>query len=178
MESLKPLLEITEPDIRNTYFVVTNTSARAQKLPLAGIHEVANDISLIATVPEDIRSHFTQAQNLAVYSWFHYPFNVTAQFMAFVSVEFALKSRFNSDATFKHLIRRAVDEGLIKDEGFAIADHRSLSKTSYVETLVDVMPKLRNELAHGSTMLHNNSLASLRICADFINQLFPGTEPI
>ncbi|MFW5454618.1 hypothetical protein [Thioalkalivibrio sulfidiphilus] len=39
-------------------------------------------------------------------------------------------------------------------------------------TLIDVMPSLRNELAHGSPMLHNNALASLRICADFINQLF------
>jgi hypothetical protein len=172
MESLKPLQEITEPDVRNTYFVVTEASAKARKLTLADIHEVAHEIVLRETVPEDIRSHFAQAQNLAVYSWFYYPFNVTAQFMAFVSVEYALKQRLKSKGTFKHLIRKAVDEGLIRDEGFAIARHRKNSETKYVETLVEVMPALRNDLAHGSSMLHNNSLSSLRICADFINQLF------
>lgn len=172
MESLKPLQEITEPDVRNTYFVVRDTSALARKLTLSDIHEVASEIVLLEVVPEHIRSHFAQAQNLAVYSWFHYPFNVTAQFMAFVSVEFALKHRFKSKASFKHLIRRAVDEQLVRDEGFSIARHRVASETKYVETLVEVMPKLRNALAHGSSMLHNNSLSSLRICAEFINQLY------
>lgn len=177
MESLKPLPEVTEPDVRNTYFVVTDAAAQIRKLALSDLHEVANDIVLYEDVPEHIRSHFAQAQNLAVYSWFYYPFNVTAQFMAFVSVEFALRHRLNSKATFKHLIRKAVDEGLVKDEGFAIAKHRSPSEPKYVETLVEVMPALRNTLAHGSSMLHNNSLSSLRICAEFINQLYAPHVP-
>ena len=92
--------------------------------------------------------------------------------MGFVTVEFALKQRLKSSANFKQLIRTAIDAGLIKDEGFAIVAHREPSPQSYVETLVDVMPKLRNTLAHGSHMLHNNALSSLRICADFINQLY------
>lgn len=172
MESLKPINEVTEPDVRNTYFVVRDATTETRKLTLADIHEAAGQIVLHNGVPEHIRNHFAQAQNLTVYSWFFYPFNVTAQFMAFVTVEFALKHRLNSTASFTHLIRRAVGEGLIRDEGFAIARHGLPSEQKYVETLAEVMPKLRNELAHGSNMLHNNSLSSLRICAEFINQLY------
>ena len=172
MESLKPLAEINEPDLRNTYFVVTDSSARASKLTLEHIHSIVEEIRLLPSVPEAIQSHFAQAQNLAVYSWFHYPFNVTSQFMGFVPVEYALKLRLNSKASFKALIQSAVKSGLIKDNGFAIVAHREPSPNSYVETLIEVMPSLRNRLAHGSNMLHNSSLSSLRICADFINQIF------
>lgn len=42
----------------------------------------------------------------------------------------------------------------------------------YVEVLIETMPSLRNDLAHGSPILHNQALSSIQICADFINQLF------
>lgn len=176
MEELKPFEEINTPDVRNTYFVVGDGKSYVRKLSLSDIHEAVSRITLNESVPVAIRSHFSQAQNLAVYSWFHYPFNVTAQFFGFVSVEYALKIRLNNKGSFKKLIEMAVKQKLISDSGFAIASLREAADKSYVETLVDVMPKLRNRLAHGSDMLHNNSLSSLRICADFINQLFPA-EP-
>ena len=172
MESLKPLAELTVPDERNLYFVVTEGSAGARRLCQEDIYAVVSEIALHAGVPESIRSHFSQAQNLAVYSWFHYPFHVTAQLLAFISVEFALKHRLNSQAPFKRLITTAVEKGLIKDHGFAIAAHRENATEPYVQTLIEVMPWLRNRLAHGASMLHNNSVSSLRICADFINQLY------
>lgn len=178
MEALKPLSELTDPDERNLYFVVTDRSGSARTLSLQGIHDVVSEIVLHDGVPEPVRSHFSQAQNLAVFSWFHYPFNVTSQLLAFVSVEFALRYRFECKDRFKNLIARAVREGLIKDSGFAVATQRDEALESYVETLVEVMPDLRNRVAHGSNMLHNNSLSSLRICADFINQLFPRVRSV
>jgi hypothetical protein len=173
MEVLKPLSELTDPDQRNLYFVVTDSSSAARRLSLQEIHGIASSVTLHEGVPEAVRSHFSQAQNLAVYSWFHYPFNVTSQLLAFISVEFALRHRFKSDDSFKNLIARAVNEGLIRGSGFAITANRDEALEPYVETLVKVMPTLRNKVAHGSSMLHNNSLSSLRICAEFINQLFP-----
>jgi hypothetical protein len=173
MEVLKPLSEVTEPDERNLYFVVTDRAEYARKLSLADIHEVVSEIQLHGGVPEKVRSHFSQAQNLAVYSWFYYPFNVTSQLLSFISVEFALKERFGSRDGFKNLIERAVKEGLIHDHGFAITWDRDPALEPYVQTLIKVMPHLRNTVAHGSSMLHNSSLSSLRICSDFINQLFP-----
>jgi len=43
----------------------------------------------------------------------------------------------------------------------------------YAAMLVDVLPRLRNEYAHGSTNLHNLALMSMRIVCETINQLYP-----
>ncbi len=174
MERLKTKSQFMKADRRNLHFVITTRDAYAKKLSLDDIYKAVKRISLHSGVPEDIRSHFSQAQNLAVYSWFHYPFNVTAQFMAFVSLEYALKLKTGKEAGLKNLIKEAVNKGWVTDDGFAIAKHRSSqSKERYVNVLIESIPNLRNRLAHGTNMLHNNALSSLRICADFINQLFP-----
>jgi hypothetical protein len=172
MESLKSSVEVCEPDPRNLYFAVIDGEGIARRMALEDIYKHVSSITLHEGVPEDIRSHFAQAQNLALYSWFYYPFNVTAQLMGFVSVEFALKRKSGSKANLRSLIDKAIAEGWIRDDGFAIAKLRENPEGSYVEVLSDVIPHLRNSLAHGSTMLHNNALSSLRICAEFINQLF------
>jgi hypothetical protein len=176
MEQLKPSAIFTEPDIRNTYPVLIYATSQYRKLTFEEFYADVAAISLIDSVPDSIRSHFSQAQNLAAYSWFHFPFNVTAQFLGFVSVEFALKLRFKSDASFKHLIKKAVAEGLVIDTGFTVAANRDPSIDSYVDVLIDVLPNLRNKLAHGSDMLHRNGVQSLRTCAEFINQLFPSKK--
>jgi hypothetical protein len=44
---------------------------------------------------------------------------------------------------------------------------------SYVETLVETLPLLRNELAHGSAHLAPSGKVTLALCCDLINQLFP-----
>ena len=173
METLKDRHQLEQPDQRNLYFVVGESGGKVRRLSLDDIHSEVSRIQLHDGVPERIRSHFAQAQNLAVYSWYYYPFNVTAQFMGFVSVEFALRKKTGKKSNFQNLIREAVEKGWIADEGFTIARHREGKfEKSYVETLIEAMPNLRNRLAHGSGMLHNNSLSSLLICAEFINQLF------
>lgn len=176
METLKNFDEVSEPDERNLYFSLVDGNGVARRLTLHDIHQSVASITLHAGVPEDIRSHFAQAQNLAVYSWFHYQFNVTSQLMGFVTVEYALKRKTGSKARFKSLIERAIAEGWIQDDGFSIAKLHENPEGSYVEVLARVMPSLRNDLAHGTGMLHNNALSSLRICADFVNQLFDHAE--
>lgn len=175
METLKPLDQITQPDERNLFFVVRDRQGNQRPQEIADLHRAASSIVLNPSVPESVRSHFAQALNLSVYSWFHYQFHVTADFMSMVTVEFALRERLKPDghAPFKKLVARAVREGLIKDEGFAVARGKPAGSTSYVETLVEVLPDLRNGHAHGTFMLHNGAFTSLRIAADFINQLFP-----
>jgi len=42
----------------------------------------------------------------------------------------------------------------------------------YVGILLDTIPKIRNDYAHGSTNLHNQGLHTIRIVAEIINQLF------
>lgn len=186
MEYLKEFEEIMKPDSRQLNFVCLDTvSGNYRQITLEDFHAKAKSIELNETVPEKVRSHFSAATNLLVYTWFHYPFNVTAQFLAFVTVEMALKERFQVTKfqSFSSLVRRAIKEGLVKDEGFShvreAADEFPESSgmnenvSPYVNTLAAAMPSLRNELAHGSTMLHMNGAQSVRICAEFINQLFP-----
>lgn len=190
MEEFKEFNEILNPDERqNAFAVINRVSGHHRPRMLRDIYDSAASIKLHSGVPEEIRNHFAAALNLLVYSWFFYPFNVTAQFLAFVTVEFALKQRLKPEkkVSFKQLLTQAVEEGLIKDEGFShLREQQEFDEQlsqemgtlqenvkSYVEILVETMPYLRNELAHGTRMLHPNGASSVQICAEFINQLFP-----
>jgi len=44
--------------------------------------------------------------------------------------------------------------------------------TAYAQAITEAIPKLRNELAHGSEMLTPNAYVTLEVCCDLINQLF------
>ena len=188
MESLKQLSELCLPDERQQYFVVITdpNSQSYRKRTLEDIYTEASSIQLNPSVPEKVQSHFSTALNLLAYSWFHYPFNVTAQFLAYVTVELALNEKFLPErpTSFKKLIRKAVGDGFIKDSGFSHfisnapqppylgVEMSQPDVERYCEALVDAIPSLRNQLAHGSTMLHSNGAHAVRICAEFINQLF------
>lgn len=193
MEELKNFENIELPDERQKFFaVLDSTSGQDRPLSLHDIYQNASDIKLHENVPEIIRSHFATAQNLLVYSWFFYPFNVTAELLAYITVEFALKERFKptEKQSFKSLVKLAIKHGLVKDEGFSHINVRpgldenteqkvnsaSLETKSYSEILTENIPSLRNELAHGSRTLHPNGVTTVRICSEFINQLFPEKE--
>jgi hypothetical protein len=49
----------------------------------------------------------------------------------------------------------------------------------YVKMLPNILPKLRNEFARGSTELNNWALRSIEIVCEIINQLYeaPCSEP-
>lgn len=187
MEDLKKFDEITKPDSRQEYLdIVNDDTGEMRPLTLRDIYAGAASIELSDKVPENVRNHFSTARNLLVYSWFYYPFNVTAQFLAFVSVEMALKTKYKvKKGSFKELLKRAVDEGLVKNEGFTHIQQKdkdmpelpavemmSENVKSYAKILIEAIPFLRNELAHGSTMLHPDGASSVRISAELINQIF------
>lgn len=194
MESLKPLDSVTEPDDRQSSFVIfDNKTGEMRPLTLQDFHQTAAEIVLHAGVPENIRSHFETARNLLVYSWFYYPFNVTAQAVAYTTVEFALREKTQDrKRPLKTLLSEAVKSGWISDAGFSIAKRTQElvlqqnailppalqiswqpSPNEYSERLVEAIPWLRNTLAHGSSLLHEQGAMSVRICAELINQLFP-----
>jgi len=190
MEELKKPSDIVKPDERQAFFsLVDPVTGRSRPLMLEDLYASAASINLHCGVPESIRSHFAGAKNLLVYAWYYYPFNVTARFISMVSIEYALRVRFGASPStpLKHLVRKAVEEGLIRDEGFSHLDSvndegesvaESPARTSipnrsrYVDRLIDLLPRLRNSLAHGTHMVHPHSARSVQIAADFINQLF------
>lgn len=198
MESLKQLFQVSEPDVRQKFFVALDlTDGTTRPFTLEDLHRRAASIELHAGVPETIRSHFETSRNLIVYSWFFYPFNMTAELAAYTTVEFALRTKFNDRKTpFKHLLQRAVDGGLIKDLGFSVPVRKAEAirerneglppefqipeptlLREYSDTLIRSIPYLRNQLAHGSTMLHHHGASTVHTCAELINQLFPNPDP-
>jgi hypothetical protein len=201
-EQLKRLDEVVQADERAALFsLVEPATGTPRPLALADLHVRAVAIELHEGVPEAIRSHFATAKNLLVYAWFYYPFTVTAHFMSMVSIEYALRIRYEPgrSVSFKDLVRRAVREGLVRDEGFAHVatrandvhqteqrrlptvpadvDDVSGEPKRYVDDLIDALPSLRNTYAHGRHTVRPFSSLSVQIAADFINQLYPRPEP-
>ena len=172
MESIKPLNEILEPDFRNTIRQVSFPGVSPRPIDLEDMHSRISEITLDKNVPDDVRTQFVQAQNLAVYAWFCYQFHTTSELAAFAAVEMGLRRRYSSKSSLAHLIRRAAQDGLITDQGFSVGRNREPDGRRYVDILSEVLPTLRNVLAHGSTTMHPFSYTSLHICADFINQVF------
>ena len=195
MESLKKLEEICQPDSRTHAFTLLdpNHPGFLRKRTIEDFHRAAESISLHEGVPERIRSHFETARNLIIYSWFYYPFNVTAQLCAYTSVEYALRLKANDRRMpFKRLLQRAVDQGWITDKGFSRPQRRrdAIQRHNeglppefqvpeppmireYCDAIAESLPFLRNQLAHGSSLLHEQGALQVRICAELINQLFP-----
>ena len=178
MEKFKKLGDIDHPDMRNTLWVVVNQETGQQrKLNLSDIYKSVELIDLGERVPDDVRSQFNVAKNLAIYTWYCYSFHQISELKAFSTLEMALRRKFGKDEQqlgLKKLLEMAVESGLIKDRGFSHISEtlKNPDSTAYTEQLPDLIPKFRNNLAHGSCTLHPYSVFNLQICADFINQLF------
>src|SRR6266446_1007194 len=111
MESLKKLDEICQPDVRQNAFSVLDSKYPGifRKRTVEDFHRAAESIELHDGVPEEIRNHFQTARNLIIYSWFYYPFNITAELCAYTSVEYALRLRIGDRKTpFAKLLETAV----------------------------------------------------------------------
>lgn len=185
MEELKPLAKLVEPDERHLFFEQFDPeTCEYRPLRQEDIYKRAAEVSLHAGVPETIRSHFATALNLLAYSWFYYPFNVTAELLGYVSVEFALKTKYpeNKRASLKTLLERAIYDGLLTEAGFSVgrraeeveAHHRaSPPNRDLLNQVLGAMRELRNDLAHGNSTVHMTGAAAVLFCAELINQLYP-----
>lgn len=175
MEEFKALHELMQADERNHAFTVMDMKTnKTEQLSVEYVHQQIAEIILNPSVPEEVISQFNVARNLAVYSWFSYSFHQVAEMKAFSTMERALKIKLNVEkGSFSKLLENAVSKGLIKDEGFSHITPVDNDRAHYSRILAKVAPHLRNDLAHGSKTLYPGSQSTLRIAADFINQLFP-----
>jgi hypothetical protein len=163
------------------------TAARPQTL--RDTHARAASVSLHDGVPDDIRSHFAMAQNLLVYSWFNYPFNVAAELHGYLTVDYALRVRSlePDKANFSARLNRAVAEGILTGDGFTYGrasesvayppevevQPPAEEVKDYVRDVAAAMRMLRNSLAHGSNTLRPKGYRALLVCSEIVNQLFP-----
>lgn len=175
MEDLKELGELTEIDER--HLLIGQLTGKVPNLKKR--HKLISEISLHAGVPEEIRSQFNVARNMALYQYFYYALAPEVQLKTYTIIEMALRTRANliGRKSFRKLVETAVMQGWIKDAGFRhIKDPKP--GDPYCHTLMDVLPDLRNESAHGSTNLTPDNIGHLEKCADLVNQLFdPDSSP-
>jgi len=196
-DSLKELSKINDPDIRNTYWVKLEANGGRRPVAVKDRHQQADSLKLHDGVPEEIKIHFETAKNLYLYSWFVYRFGPVAEYHACISLEYALRLKLNGKKRgLAQLLKHAVSEGWLKDDGFSVwwnrkrqteyykQMYKDISKTlgrelefkeekfEYVKVLTENLPKIRNNYAHGAPTLGPASYMHLQICAEAINQLF------
>lgn len=73
-------------------------------------------------------------------------------------------------------VRAALDRDAPLDPGTPARAQRPdvelVSEDAIVRQLARMLPQLRNELAHGTTLLYTEGVRRVELCADVINQLF------
>jgi hypothetical protein len=199
-DRLRTPTEVLLPDRIQQYFSVMNLrTGESRPKTLDDHYSRLNEFSLNESVPENIQIHFEVAENLLLYSWFVYRFIAIAEMQAYATTEYALRERIGSTvgkkAGLRRLLAKAVSTGLIEDNGFqhyvrlrqravefdelmqnisgSVANTDPIDPQSYVGTLAEVIPQLRNDLAHGSDNLTYGTYLTFSLCRDLINQLFP-----
>jgi hypothetical protein len=219
LEGLRPAEYVWEADPRNTMLVrVDLTNGTSRPIELADHHEQISAYLLHAGVPQEIVLQFETARNVYLYAWFVYRFYPVAEHQCLACLELALRERLKEEIrtgkikekrpTLYPLLKYAVDQGLVKNEGFSVwqnrgeinsrarvemekireASEKNLTEFTwdesdiqitaedldwdYVKMLPDLLPRLRNDYAHGSTDLHNWSLRSFQLVSEIINQLY------
>ena len=198
MEDFKVLDQLTQADSRWTGRMILNHQSGAVR-PYT-IEEHYRSIRIVEVTdraPEHVREHFQTAQHLMLYSWYVYPFGVVGEMHAYASLEYALRLRLGYDGDrppgLRSLLNEAVAKGLLTDQGFVsysedgnwpVVTGNSLMDAnlalnapgglgrSRVEALADIIPKLRNDFAHGSMNLWPPNIMVLRVVAEAINQLY------
>ena len=171
MEQIKEFNEITRIDERH----VLLGQMTGGILALEKLHSAVSAIELRSEVPSEIRGQFNVARNMTLYSFFCFSLAPEVRMKSYSVMELALRTRFGDREThLKNLVRRAVDRGLLLDRGFRHLEEDP--ENSYSRSLIDVLPSLRNEAAHGSTLVTPDCLGHIEKCADFVNQIFVNEE--
>ena len=179
VEEFKAFDKLLEPDGRWAYFITQNRETGEKKpYSLPDRYEAVAEIQLPPDVPEAVRSEFNTAKMLCVYAWLYYPLHPMAELKAFATVELALGLRLPdlSKKGLKVLLTRAVAEGFVTDSGFTHIETDKQDPQRYSRMLPDLIPELRNTLAHGTPLLHPGSLFTVRNCAEIVAQLFQKKE--
>lgn len=138
-----------------------HSTGRITETTIESIYRLIEPIQLRGNVPEEVRSHFEIARNLALYSWFVYSFNVVAAMHAYSSLEMALKRKAGKERiSLKNSLAQT-----FKGRQLAGALGPPID-------LAEAIAYLRNDLAHGNSTLHGQGIDALELCAELINELF------
>lgn len=169
MEDFIKFEEIVEPDERHR--LIGRLTGR--QLTLESLYLALADIKLSDSVPEEIQSQFNVTKNLAIYTWYSYSLDPVVQLKTYILIEHALKIKFEKNNwSFPKLIKKAISRGWIKDSGFSNIELDPEDDAKYARSMIEILPNMRNSAAHGSNGLHQHAVAYIKICSEWINQIF------
>ena len=169
MEELKSLEELTKMDEKHRLM-----GGICGSVPdLEGMHKYLSNEILNSAVPDEIKSQFNVAKNMALYSYFFYALAPEVHLKTYTIIEYALRLKANSTKRLmlKSLVKLAIKENWIADAGFRHIKNPS-PDNKWCKSMVKTIPSLRNSQAHGSNKLVGDCLHHISVCADFVNQLF------
>lgn len=193
MGELKALDRILEPDDLSPAFLHS----------LDAVHAIAADITLGDAVPEDVHAQFDIARHAYVYAWCYYHFLSVAELYAILAIELALRARYKAsplgqmspanEPGLGKLLRIAADQRWITDAGFDatftewveigedLIEERQVPPErapSITKIVIEILPKIRNDLAHGQFRVLSGTGKALQRAAEIINQLFPAPQSV
>lgn len=194
-EILKPLAQISEPDSRNVGWVIRNhENGSIRELTLAEHYTAVESLALSVPVHGDVVTVYNTARNVLLYSWYVYRFTSVAELQAYAALEYTLRWRFDllhqdSAPTLAPLLERARREDLITDDTFrdlrklalpvftgnafldANIDPQLVEERGHVELLCKTLPRLRNDLAHGSQSVWPSAIGTFLVIKAAIERL-------
>jgi len=192
MENLKRFEDLGKPDPRfQRFHTLDKTLGGYKPLTLRDFHATASEFNLNPDVPEDVQSQINVALNMWVYSWYHYPMNVEAGFLAFRALENALRYALNENHSaqgLKRIVQIAIERRMLKEDGFTrdelpeevkqfliekYGDDYKENPNTFMEDLPDHIASLRNSYAHGEYSVHMYGMKHIRLVIEAINQLYP-----
>jgi hypothetical protein len=182
-EKLRPVVYLHEPDPRNATTAWHDTTTGVIRPVEAGdLHDAVAVLSLHPGVPEDIAQHFETVKNVYLYSWFIYRFQPVAELQSLACLEYALRARLTNEINLgklkekrpglQRLMRYAIENQLVKNEGFARWARAQDPEWDLLASLERALPLIRNDYAHGSYSLTPTSLDIIELVYEMINQLF------
>ncbi|QUX96665.1 hypothetical protein C0J08_15225 [Marinomonas sp. CT5] len=170
MEKFKSIEELTQIDRKHLLM----SSITGLSLDLALLHENLSKETLNEEVPDELKSQFNIAKNMALYTYYFYALAPEVHLKTYTVIEHALRVKADTQKHLglRKLLEIAVKKGWICDAGFRHLDTNEPGN-KWCTDMIDVIPQMRNLKAHGSNMLVWDFLNSVAICSDFLNQLFP-----
>lgn len=186
LDSLKPLAEVTTADPRmENLSVGAHDSDGPTRMSLEQYYAFVADENLPGHLPVDIRQKYETARNLLIYSWYCYRFFPVATLELYSTLELALRHVLGTQGGrgrpgLKALLSLARERGVLKAAGFrdrspsvlAPPIARDAPEEAFMDAVTQVVPYLRNALAHGGALLWPD-FQTLRFVHDALVQLFP-----
>jgi hypothetical protein len=160
----KAAADLMKPDPRYAGMIYREHETGDQRpAAIEDLHALVVSLELGSGVPTPVREQFDKARNAFVYSWFTYDMATLAEQQAYAVLEMAIREKIRSDGAepprnLRPLLKEADKRGWLgNDAAF----------------LIEALPHMRNELAHGSSHLNPyGSLDMIRLCARLVDQLF------